>query len=118
MLKFKVDENLPVEVAALLASAGHDAATVADQQMVGQPDVNLAAVCRQERRAMVTLDLHFADIRAYPPALFPGLIVLRLARLDKPRVLSVMERLLPVLRQEPLPGKLWIVQEASIRMHG
>lgn len=28
MLKFKVDENMPVEVATLLAGAGDDAATV------------------------------------------------------------------------------------------
>lgn len=33
MLKFKVDENLPVEAAALLRDAGHDAVTVDDQGM-------------------------------------------------------------------------------------
>jgi hypothetical protein len=45
-------------------------------------------------------------------------IVLRLARLDKPRVLSVLQRLLPVLESEPLVGKLWIVEEASVRVRG
>jgi hypothetical protein len=38
MLKFKVDENLPVEAADLFVSAGHDAITVKDQRMDGQPD--------------------------------------------------------------------------------
>jgi predicted nuclease of predicted toxin-antitoxin system len=116
MLKFKVDENLPVEVAALLRNAGHDALTVFDQQMNGQPDLQIAAVCQQETRAVVTLDLDFADIRAYPPADYPGIIVLRLARLDKPHVLSSFTRLLPTLTQEPLAGKLWIVDEASVRI--
>ena len=45
MLKFKVDENLPTEAAELLARAGHDAVTVHDQRMVGQPDTNVASIC-------------------------------------------------------------------------
>lgn len=116
MLKFTVDENMPVEVAALLAGAGHDAATVPDQQIGGSPDPDLAAVCQQEGRAVVTLDLGFSDIRAYPPANYPGIIVLRLARLDKHRVLSAMQRLLPVLVRERLAGKLWIVDETTVRI--
>jgi predicted nuclease of predicted toxin-antitoxin system len=116
MLKFKVDENLPVEVAELLASAQHDALTVGSQRMKGESDANLAAACRKEGRAIVTLDLNFADIRTFPPSDYAGIIVLRLVRLDKYFVLSALQRLLPVLEQEPLIGKLWIVQETSVRI--
>lgn len=118
MLKFKVDENLPAEAAELLSSAGHDAVTVGEQRMVGEPDMNVAMVSQREGRAVVTLDLDFADIRAYPPGDYGGIIVLRLARLDKPRVLSVLQRLLPLLEGEPLVGKLWIVEETSVRVRG
>ena len=118
MFKFKVDENLPTEAAELLASAGHDAVTVRDQRMVGQPDTNVAKVCRQEDRVVVTLDLDFADIRTYPPADYAGIIVFRLTLLDKFHVLSVLQRLLPVLEREPLVGKLWIVDESSVRVRG
>jgi len=116
MLKFKVDENLPVEVAQLLTDAGHDAATVYEQRMAGQPDARLAAVCRREDRAMVTADLDFADIRVYPPGEYAGIIVLRPNRLEKPRILSVLQRLLPILEREPLSAKLWIVDETSVRV--
>ncbi len=118
MLKFKVDENLPTEAAEVLAAAGHDAMTVRDQRMVGQPDTSVAAVCQQEGRVVVTLDLDFADIRAYPPNDYAGIIVLRLTLLDKFHVLSILERLLPVLEREPLAGKLWIVEETSVRVRG
>ena len=118
MAKFKVDENLPTEVAELLASAGHDAVTVGDQRMAGQPDSSVAFVCQREGRAVVTLDLDFADIRTYPPDTYPGIIVLRLARLDKHRILSVLQRLLHVLKHESLAGKLWIVDESSVRVRG
>jgi predicted nuclease of predicted toxin-antitoxin system len=116
MLKFKVDENLPTEAAELLASAGHDAVTVHYQRMVGQPDTNVAAICQREQRVVVTLDLDFADIRAYPPSDYSGIIVLRLRLLGKFHVLSVLQHLLPVLQHEPLAGKLWIVDESSVRV--
>jgi len=79
-MRFKIDENLPFEVATLLCEASHDASTVFGQQLSGSGDPNVAAVCRAERRALVTLDTDFADIRTYPPAQYAGLVVLRLRR--------------------------------------
>ncbi len=89
-MKFKVDENLPVDVAELLREAGYDAATVLEQHLSGAVDSAVASVCRQEGRTLVTLDLDFADIRSYPPAQYPGLIVLRLKQQDKPHILEVL----------------------------
>lgn len=83
--KFKVDENIPAEVAGLLISAGHDAVTVPEQQLGGCPDRDIMEVCRHESRAIVTLDLGFSNIRTYPPADHSGIVVLRLSRLDGSR---------------------------------
>ena len=74
-MKFKIDENLPVEIAALLRDAGYEATSVVDQGLGGSADPDIAAVCRKENRALVTLDMDFADIRTYQHS---GLIVLRL----------------------------------------
>jgi len=117
-MKFKVDENLPIEVAQLLREAGHDVYSVHDQGLVGAKDQVLAEVCQSENRAMLTLDIHFADIRTYPPENYSGLIVLRLARQDKPHVLEVMRRMLKLFSSETLEGKLWIVDEKRVRVRG
>lgn len=37
-MHFKIDENLPIEIAALLTNAGHNAKTVNEQQMQGAKD--------------------------------------------------------------------------------
>ena len=66
MLRFKLDENLPSRAADVLIEAGHDAMTVQQQQMGGQPDPHIAQVCQAEKRALITLDLDFANIRAWP----------------------------------------------------
>jgi predicted nuclease of predicted toxin-antitoxin system len=117
-VRFKIDENVHVDVAATLRASGHDATTVHEQQMVGAPDRDLASVCRDERRALVTQDLDFADVRQYPPGEFHGLIVFRLARQDAPNVLAVVDSLLPLLDAEPLEGLLWIVEESRVRVRG
>jgi predicted nuclease of predicted toxin-antitoxin system len=117
-MRLKIDENLPVEAAALLREEGHDAVTVREQGLGGTSDVAVEHVCRREGRGLITLDLDFADIRTYPPAEHSGLVVLRLARQDKPHVLETIRRLLPLLRQEPLAARLWIVDEQGVRMRG
>ena len=116
-MKFKVDENLPVEVAELLRRAGYDAATVFDQKLGGEADRTIAAICRLEQRAILTLDLDFADIRTYPPSQYAGLIVLRVKQQDKPFILAIIARIIRLLASEALVGKLWIVDEQRIRMH-
>lgn len=115
-MKFKVDENLPVGLTGELRGAGHEAVTVAEQQLVGSSDLDLSEVCRSEDRVLVTLDLDFADIRTYPPENYPGMILLRLARQDRSYVLGVFRRLLKVSGREPLDGRLWIVEENRIRI--
>lgn len=115
-MRFKVDENLPIEVAEMLRQAGHDAATVLEQHLGGTADAQLAVLCQHESRVLMTLDEDFADIRNYPPAEFPGLIVLRLRQQDKPYVLDVLTRLVQVFRREPLEGHLWIVEESRVRI--
>jgi predicted nuclease of predicted toxin-antitoxin system len=74
-MQFKLDENLPRELTDRLRAAGHPAVNVLDQRMGGQADELIADVCTREQRALVTLDMDFADIRAYPPEDYCGLIV-------------------------------------------
>ena len=47
-MRFKIDDNLPIEVAVILNDAGHDAMTINDQGMTGTLDPNVAAVCQAE----------------------------------------------------------------------
>ena len=117
-MRFKVDENLPIEVAGILRAAGHDADTVNEEGVSGAQDPDLATLIRRESRALITLDVGFADIRSYPPQQYHGLVVLRLAHQDKKLVLRTCERLVLAFSQEPLAGRLWIVEASRIRVRG
>jgi predicted nuclease of predicted toxin-antitoxin system len=115
-MRFKIDENLPAESAAVLCDAGHDALTIHDQRMVGEADARVASVCQSEQRALVTLDLDFADIRAYPPAEHHGIVVLRPHTQAKSAVLQLLTRVIPLVSTQPLEGNLWILQDNGLRI--
>ncbi len=115
-MRFKIDENLHPEVAALLRQHGHDATTVYDQRLRGHSAAEIAHICQHEARALVTMALDFADIRAYPPQDYAGIIVLRLTDQSRPAVLQVFRQILDLLDREPLTEHLWIVAEHQIRI--
>jgi len=115
-MKFKIDENLPIEIAEELRREGHDAATVLEENMRGFSDTKIVAVCHSEMRILITLDLDFADIRRYPPSDSPGIIVLRIEPQHKKHLVHSLRRIIPVLSKEPLSRRLWIVEEDRIRV--
>ncbi len=114
-MKFKVDENLPVEAALIFREQGFEAETVCDESLSGADDEAIANRVRAEDRILVTLDLDFSNIRAYPPEEYVGIIVLRLKTQDKPTVLDCMKRIATALQRRRPDRELWIVQHDRIR---
>lgn len=117
-MQLKLDENLGDRGRMLLRNAGHDVSTVADQGMTTAEDRELFDTCKREDRALVTLDLDFANPLQFPPRGSPGLAVLRLPRKptaeDLRQVLRVLVRALEV---EVLRDNLWIVEMDRIRIY-
>ena len=117
-MKFKLDQNLPFEAAALLSEAGYDAMTVYQQQLGRAPDPEIVEVCREENRVLITADLDLSDIRQYPPEQSPGLVVLRLKEQTRPSQLALLRKILPLFATTPLASRLWIVEESKVRIRG
>ncbi len=69
-----------------------------------------------DREALVTLDLDFSDIRAYPPEDYQGIIVFRLALQSITTLIRSTTRIIALLDQEPLIGHLWIVEDHQVRI--
>ena len=116
-MRFKVDENLPQEVAELLRAADFECHTVREEGLQGASDSKIATVVSAELRVLVTLDLDFGNIRAYPPEQHRGIIILRPSSQDKQTVLTMVRRLIHFLTSRPGPDQeLWIVEPDRIRI--
>lgn len=115
-MQFKIDENLPLEIKELLITEGHSAATVLDQKLGGQSDTRIIAVCQKEKRALITLDWDFSDIRTYPPQKYSGIVVLNPPNQTKSTLLALASRIPSLLKQEPLEGRLWIIEPERLRI--
>jgi len=115
-LKLKLDENVGTRGQSALRDAGHDVATVHEQRLGGSADAELARVCAAEERALVTLDLDFANPVRFPPEAHAGIAVLRLHRSAGPDdLLALVTVLVEALKRQPLTGQLWIVEKGRIR---
>ncbi|MFM9862322.1 MAG: DUF5615 family PIN-like protein [Micropepsaceae bacterium] len=117
-MKFKLDENLSPSLSTIFAAGGHEAHSVVEQALGGQPDEHVLDVCNRESRALISFDLDFANIVTYPPGNFCGIAVLRLNSQAHPPAVDAIRCVLAMLPSEALTAKLWIVEENRIRIHG
>ena len=108
-MKLKLDENLGERGQKILSAAG--------QSLQKAEDTKLIERCRREGRALVSLDLDFANPLHFRPGNYSGIAVLRLPR--KPShadLLKAVRTLAAGLERENLDGKLWIIEAGRIRV--
>ncbi len=90
----------------MFEAAGHDAHSVVQQTLGGQPDERIIDVCNREQRALITLDLDFSNSLTSPPAKYPGIVVCRLPDQAHVAVEAAVRRVLDLLPQESLTSTL------------
>jgi predicted nuclease of predicted toxin-antitoxin system len=115
-MKFKVDENLPLEIADDLVRLGHDADTVHDEGLGGADDAVVVEAARASERILLTLDKGIASIQQHPIADQSGVVLFRPSNSGRGEVLSFVRLRLGALLEMELPGHLTVVSPTRIRV--
>jgi predicted nuclease of predicted toxin-antitoxin system len=103
----KIDEDLPRQVADLVAERGYDATTVVGQGWQGMSDGELWPRVQDEGRWLITADKGFADLRAHPAGSHAGVILLRAPEESRRAYLELAAIALDWLNLETLLVRLW-----------
>jgi predicted nuclease of predicted toxin-antitoxin system len=116
-MKIKLDEHLgSLRVATWLRQAGHDVATVREQNLTSTPDTQLIEVCQEESRCLVTRDRGFGNRLRYNPRDYCGIVILRLSPHSKFEELrEAIDTLILGLEQSDVTGKLWIIKDNVVQ---
>jgi predicted nuclease of predicted toxin-antitoxin system len=115
-MRFKIDENLPAEIRNDLRVLGHEADTVTDEGLAGVPDASLLAKVQVEGRILLTQDKGIANIRAYPPQQYSGIVLFRPRTTGRKVVLSFVRQHMAAVLQLDLNGHLVVVSESGMRI--
>ena len=117
MAKFLVDEDLPRSLARELRQAGIDAVDVRDAGLRGRPDREIVTFAASEGRAVLTGDLGFGNILAFPPGLHHGVVVARFSSQTPVRALNdAVLAALRSLRDDEIEQAVVIVEPGRIRL--
>lgn len=114
-MKFKLNENLPAELASDLRVLGHDTETVLDAGLRGAADATLLHVAAAEARILLTLDKGIANLLQYPSHEHGGVVLFRPDSSDRRAVLEFMRTFLPRLLEMELRKKVTVAGPSRIR---
>jgi predicted nuclease of predicted toxin-antitoxin system len=115
-MRFKLDENLPTELASDLAVAGQQAETVVTEGLAGAADSDLLEAACREDRILLTLDQGIANVHRYPPGAYAGIVLLRPDSMGRGAVLRFVRQHLPEVLALELKGRLVVVTGRAIRV--
>jgi predicted nuclease of predicted toxin-antitoxin system len=115
-MKFKLDENLPRELADDLALLGHEADTVYSEGLVGAEDDAVVQAARASGRVLMTLDKGIASLLQYPMDEHYGVVLFRPDESGRRSVLSFVRSRLENLMELELVGRLTVVGSTRIRI--
>jgi predicted nuclease of predicted toxin-antitoxin system len=114
-VKFKLDENLPIELAIDLRDLGYDADTVYDEGLAGAADPAVVDAAYAAGRILFTLDKGIANLQRYPTHQHAGVVLFRPETAGRGAVIAfVRERLYEIVRLD-LPGRLVVVGPSRVR---
>ena len=118
-LDFFLDQCVPASVGRRLGEAGHTVIRLMDHMPTDSLDKAVIQKAQELDAILVSLDADFADIVAYPPAQYGGIIALQVRNHPEalPRLLSrLIEYLAAQEGRDSYRGKLMLVEPHRIRI--
>jgi predicted nuclease of predicted toxin-antitoxin system len=115
-MKIKLDENLPLRLAASLKNLGHDVHTAYSEGLTGRGDREIWEAAQAESRFLITQDLDFSDIRQFTPGSHAGVLLVRLHSPSRQNLIARVENIFQTESVDQWPGCFVVATERKTRV--
>jgi len=115
-MRVKLDENIPVQLVAILRKLGHDADSVRDEKLGGGTDEQVWQATQREERFLITQDLDFSDVRRFSPGTHAGVLLIRLRAPERQVLVDRVEKLFQNEFVNRWAGCFVVLTERKIRV--
>ncbi len=105
-LRVLCDENVPGAVTRSLRAWGYDVAV----PEAGTPDPQIGRRAQKERRAIITFDRDFEDVRRFPPEEYYGILRINIEPPLQQTVVNALSVVLDEYAPADIAGHLFIVE--------
>lgn len=117
-MRFLIDADLPRTAAEIARTFGHEATDIRDIGLGAAKDSVIAEYAQSNKMCIITGDYGFANLKAYLPSKYFGLVVLRIP--PSATAIYINQLLTAFLTQadivESVVGQLAIVEPGSVRI--
>ena len=114
-MRFKLDANLPTELASDLVVLGHDTDSVQGEGIAGATDAAVIQTATHADRILLILDKGIANLNQYPLGAHSGVVLFRPSEFGRGAVLLFVRQRLARTLDLDLYGRLTIVGPNNIR---
>lgn len=111
-----LDSCVPRRYLRLLREWGYDAALTTAHIPADAPDPGVIALAGELDAVLLTIDLDFANILDYPPAVYGGIVVVRYRVQDESELDQTLKTALEDLYRDGLRGVLVIIAAGRYRI--
>jgi len=117
MLRFVLDEDVQLSLAAILRDAGHEAVHIQDLGLKGAGDEEVFAEAQSRGSVLVTGDIGLADLRLLSRTDHHGVVLLRMpAELPTDAMNREIMRLLLIVPEREFAGSIVVVEPGNLRV--
>jgi predicted nuclease of predicted toxin-antitoxin system len=116
MTLFLTDENISPTIVQFLRDRGFSVKDVAEEGMSGVDDAAIMNFARQEGRALITFDKHFANILLYPPSSHCGVVRIRIHPPLLSDIIQALDNFLQQFNLATIRGALVILERDGFRV--
>jgi predicted nuclease of predicted toxin-antitoxin system len=117
-MKFLLDENADLRLAAYLRALGHDTKAIAQDYPNAIPDQDVLAIAQAEGRILITNDRDFGELIVRQGLPHAGVLYFRLNTVELPAFVSRLDAVLHRYSRDLECRRFVVVTDRAIRVRG